>query len=132
MIISHCGISVVINVRLYDSPDACAQENLSGVLHYQPVHVFRNGFRVRQSAEVREKCSLRLKYGSFFLTKLHGFATGGLYSRPGAVTSWGLLKKHPPIAIIMFGIAKTIFLPNSDWIRLNEESHIHLGCLEGE
>ncbi len=46
MIMSHCGISVVINVRLYDSPDACAQENLSGVLHYQPVHVCRNGFHV--------------------------------------------------------------------------------------
>ncbi len=24
------------------------------------------------------------------------------------------------------------FLYNSDWIRLKEESHIHLGCLEGE
>ncbi len=24
------------------------------------------------------------------------------------------------------------FLNNSDWIRLKEESHIHLGCLKGE
>lgn len=43
MIMSHYGISVVINVRLYDSKDKlkneCAQENLSGVLHYQPIHV---------------------------------------------------------------------------------------------
>ncbi len=34
MIMSHYGISVVINVRLYDSKDelknGCAQENLSG------------------------------------------------------------------------------------------------------
>ncbi len=40
MIMSHCGISDVINVRLYDSHDKnrCAQENSSGVLHYQPIH----------------------------------------------------------------------------------------------
>ncbi len=24
------------------------------------------------------------------------------------------------------------FLYNSDWIRLKEDSHIHLGCFEGE
>ncbi len=46
----------------------------------------RNGFRKRQSAEVRKKCLLRLKYG-YFLTKMHGLTTGGLYSSPGAV--WG-------------------------------------------
>ncbi len=37
---SHCGISVVINVRLYDSQDALktgAQEDLSGVLHYHSI-----------------------------------------------------------------------------------------------
>ncbi len=41
MIMSHCGISVVINVRLYDSQDelkTVAQENMSGVLHYHPIH----------------------------------------------------------------------------------------------
>ncbi len=28
--------------------------------------------------------------------------------------------------------SQDIFLYNSDWIHLKEESHIHLGCLEGE
>ncbi len=41
MIMSHCGISVVINVRLYDSQDAIKtgvrEEILSRVLHYQSV-----------------------------------------------------------------------------------------------
>ncbi len=41
----------------------------------------------RQSAEVREKSLLCLKYRSIYLTKMHGFTTGGLYSPPGAV--WG-------------------------------------------
>ncbi len=45
MVMSHCGTSAVINVRLYDRQDElktgahAAQENLSGVLHYQPIHV---------------------------------------------------------------------------------------------
>ncbi len=42
MIMSHYGISVIINVRLYDSQDEIktgARKNLSRVLHDQPIHV---------------------------------------------------------------------------------------------
>ncbi len=39
----------------------------------------------RQSAEVREKSLLCLKYRSIYLTKTHGFTTGGLYSPPSAL-----------------------------------------------
>ncbi len=40
---------------------------------------------------------------------------------------WTVEQKHPPIPILTLGRAR-----NSDWIRLKEESHIHLGCFEGE
>ncbi len=45
---------------------------------------------------------------------------------------WTVEQKHLATAMITLGRARTIFLCNSDWIRLKEESHIHLGCLEGE
>ncbi len=44
---------------------------------------------------------------------------------------WTIEQKHAPTEMIQLGIARTIFLYNPDWI-LKEESHIHLGCLEGE
>ncbi len=75
-----------------------------------------------------------------FLTKMHGFATGGLYSPPEAVrhlllwiralylTSFGLLNRNNDNT----WNSQDNFLYNSDWISLKEESHIHLGCLKGE
>ncbi len=58
-----------------------------------------------------------------FLTKMHGFTTGGLYSWPGTVCEacfimdahalfdvfWTVQQKHPPTAMITLGIARTIF-----------------------
>ncbi len=45
-----------------------------------------NAFRLPQSAEVIKKCYYVWNRG-IFLTKTHGFATGGLYSPTGAM--WG-------------------------------------------
>ncbi len=80
-----------------------------------------------------------------YLTKTHGFATGGLYSPPGAV--WGMFyygcacfiwrlvdcwTETPADCIDNAWNSQDNFEFTSDWIRLKEESHIHLGCLEGE
>ncbi len=44
---------------------------------------------------------------------------------------WTVEQKHSRYTpVIKLGRARTI-LYNSDWILLKEESHIHLGCLEG-
>ncbi len=40
--------------------------------------------------------------------------------------------KYPFIPIERLGGTRTIFLYNSDWILLKEESHIHLGGFQGE
>ncbi len=45
---------------------------------------------------------------------------------------WTVKQKHPPTAILTLGRARAFFLYNSYWISLKEESHVHLGCLEGE
>ncbi len=42
------------------------------------------------------------------------------------------IEYHPFTAIIMLGRARTFFLYNADCIHLKEESHMHLGWLEGE
>ncbi len=74
-----------------------------------------------------------------------GFATGGHYSPPGAV--WGMFyygcarfiwrvldcwTKTPAHCNDNAWNSQDNVLYNSDWICLNEESHIHLGCLKGE
>ncbi len=80
-----------------------------------------------------------------FLTKMHQFAAGGLYS-PTALCEahfimdasavfdffWTVEEKHPPTAILTLGKERDFFIYNSDWIRLKEENHTHLGCFEGE
>ncbi len=38
---------------------------------------------------------------------------------------WTVKQKHPLTAMIKLRRARTIFLYNSDWIRLKVESHIH-------
>ncbi len=48
------------------------------------------------------------------------------------LTFCGQLKKTPTHCNDKVWKTKDNFLYNSDWIRLKEESHIHLGCLEGE
>ncbi len=80
---------------------------------------------------------------------MHRFTTGGLYSYPPSppepceacfITDacalfdcfWTVEQKHPPTPILTLARARIIFLYNSDWIRLKEESHIHLGCFEGK
>ncbi len=46
---------------------------------------------------------------------------------------WTVEQKHPPpTPILKLGRARNMFYYNSDWIRLKEESHIHLGCFEAE
>ncbi len=80
-----------------------------------------------------------------FLTKTHGFATGGLYSPfirhvrhvllwmcGFYLTSFGLFNRNTPHCNDNAWNSQDNFLYNSDWICLKEESHIHLGCLEGE
>ncbi len=45
---------------------------------------------------------------------------------------WTIENQHPFTAIIKLGRARPFFYYNSDCIHLKEESHIHLGLLEGE
>ncbi len=47
-------------------------------------------------------------------------------------TSSGLLTKSTRLHHCKAWRGQDNFLYNSDWIRLKEESHIHLGCFEGE
>ncbi len=94
---------------------------------------------VWQLAEVRENCLKRCKY-DICLTKIHRFNTGGLYTPPWShvrhVLLWmdvlyltfGQLKKTPAHCHYKTWKGQDNFLFNSDWIRLKEESHIHLGC----
>ncbi len=41
-------------------------------------------------------------------------------------------RKHLFSPMERLGGTRIFFLYNSDWIRLKEESHIHLGCFESE
>ncbi len=40
---------------------------------------------------------------------------------------WTVEQKHPPTPILTLGRARVIF-NMTDWIRLKEESNLHLGC----
>ncbi len=72
-----------------------------------------NVFHVRQSAEVREKCLIRLKYGYF--SYINGWIR---YRRPlftpGAVKR--VLLRIGALFNVFWTVARTIFLYNSDWI----------------
>ncbi len=48
------------------------------------------------------------------------------------LTTFGLLNKNTRPCHYKAWKSKENVSYNSDWIRLNEESYIHLGCLEGE
>ncbi len=81
-----------------------------------------DGFHVRQSAEVRNNCLLRLKYGYFsyknawiryrrplFMPRSR-VRHVLLWMRALYLTCFGLLKRNtPPTATITLGIARTIF-----------------------
>jgi len=86
-----------------------------------------NVFHVRQSAEVREKCLIRLKYGYFsyinrWIRYRRPLFTPGAVKRVllriGALFNvfWTVEQTHPPTAIIELRSARTIFLYNSNWI----------------
>ncbi len=53
---------------------------------YEFVHIL-----TRNKTKILSKISLFLECIDIFLTKTHGFATGGLYSPPGAVRGMFLL-----------------------------------------
>ncbi len=65
--------------------------------------IHRNGFRVRQIPEVREKCLLHLKYGYFFLEKSMDLLLEPCEARFIMDThalfnnSWTVQQKHPPL-----------------------------------
>ncbi len=103
----------------------------------------RNGFRVPQSAEVRKVCLFEIWI--FILQKRMDSLKEAFIHPPEPSETrfimdactlfhvfWTVDKKHPLTPIVMLGGARTIFYITPDWIRLKEESNIHLGCFEGE
>ncbi len=72
---------------------------------------------------------------------MHHFVSEGLYQPPRAMSStiydeWinflGFKSSPPFTDIVKLGKKQDFFLHNSDCIRQKEESHIHLGWLEGQ
>ncbi len=94
--------------------------------------------RVQQIVEVTQNCLYRFKYGYFFYKN-----TSIRYRRPLFTPRTRVMRT---LYLTTFALLNTTTRPchyrawksqdnfeyNSDWIHLKEESHILLGCLEGE
>ncbi len=124
----------------------CASAFVTNLQRLHVAYVLRHPperFRLQQLAEVRKRCLYRFKYG-YLSYKNTSIRYRGLYSLPGAVMH--VLIWMDALYLTTFDLLNTISRPcryrawksqdnfeyNSDWIHLKEESHIHLGCLEGE
>ncbi len=99
-----------------------------------------DGFRVPQSAEVRKKLFITFEIWIFILPKrmdsLQETSIHALEPHYGCSHFISCLldcwQKAPSYPHCKAWRGQDHFLYYSDWIRLKEECHIHLGCLEGE